>query len=99
MLEKCLTESIKKYILYQTKLFLDSIVVIKSELASSDLKKELDSYSQRSVRENIRIALQILSGIVFIHDIDIIHRDLKPQNVFKARGVWKIGDFGQAKQS
>ena len=63
------------------------------------MKKELDKFNQRSPRANLKIALQVLRGLVFIHDKDIIHRDLKPQNIFKVGGEWKIGDFGQAKQS
>jgi serine/threonine protein kinase len=29
--------------------------------------------------------------------MDIVHRDLKPENVLRSGGIWKIADFGIAK--
>jgi serine/threonine-protein kinase len=37
---------------------------------------------------------QVARGLDVAHAAGIIHRDLKPHNLFDARGVWKILDFG-----
>lgn len=45
------------------------------------------------------IALEIASTLCNLHAFDkpIVHRDLKPGNILRVNGVWKIGDFGIAK--
>ncbi|CAF1542542.1 unnamed protein product, partial [Rotaria sordida] len=40
--------------------------------------------------------LQIISGLIKIHQHNIIHRDIKAQNVFIKGNVIKIGDLGVA---
>lgn len=44
------------------------------------------------------IAMQILSGLVFLHENDIVHRDIKPQNILRCDDKWKIADFGISKR-
>ncbi|KAF0134431.1 MAG: serine/threonine protein kinase bacterial [Candidatus Saganbacteria bacterium] len=48
--------------------------------------------------EAIKIAIQIVDGMMFLNEKGIFHRDLKPGNIFYSRknGI-KIGDFGLAK--
>ncbi|KAG6812020.1 hypothetical protein H0H92_004682 [Tricholoma furcatifolium] len=44
-----------------------------------------------------KIAVDLSSGLRFIHDAGVIHLDLKPSNVFvTSEGRLKIGDFGMA---
>jgi tRNA A-37 threonylcarbamoyl transferase component Bud32 len=43
------------------------------------------------------IALEIASALKEFHGYDVIHRDLKPQNVLRFGSVWKVADFGIAK--
>ncbi|KAH7118745.1 membrane-associated tyrosine [Dendryphion nanum] len=44
-----------------------------------------------------KIALELSSGLKYIHDHNIIHLDLKPANIFvNFSGSLKIGDFGVA---
>jgi len=43
------------------------------------------------------ISLQVIGGLVALHENDIVHRDIKPQNVLQCDDVWKIADFGISK--
>ena len=43
------------------------------------------------------IALQIVDGLVILHENQIVHRDIKPQNILRCDDTWKIADFGISK--
>ena len=61
--------------------------------------KALMSDRNLTVREIIRIACQLLSGIHNIHSKNLIHFDIKPDNVLLSdRGEALLSDFGLAKQ-
>jgi NIMA (never in mitosis gene a)-related kinase len=43
----------------------------------------------------LKIFIQLMVALKYVHFRKVIHRDLKPQNIFLARvGVIKLGDFG-----
>ena len=59
-----------------------------------------DGYSERELREIMRMAL---SGLAAVHDLNVVHRDLKPENVLllDRRGGLidlRIADFGVARR-
>jgi len=45
----------------------------------------------------IELVHQLAFGLTAARAAGVVHRDLKPQNVFDARGTWKILDFGIAR--
>jgi serine/threonine-protein kinase len=53
-----------------------------------------------SVRDTLRIAVQIAKGLQFAHEKGIVHRDIKTANLFFTRDrTVKIMDFGLAKMT
>ncbi len=71
---------------------------LKGELLSEKIKKD----QKVSLIDFLKIAGQLISAIVVIHQSDVIHRDLKPENIMLVNengsgDVVKILDFGLAK--
>ena len=75
--------------------------VLVMDKMKEDLWQFLDSRRKKlSVREQLRISLEITQGVAFLHQLTppMVHRDLNDRNVmFSFEGVAKIGDFGQSK--
>ncbi len=47
----------------------------------------------------VQLGIQILDAVALCHRHDIVHRDIKEDNIFVSdNGVFKLGDFGIAKQ-
>jgi tRNA A-37 threonylcarbamoyl transferase component Bud32 len=62
------------------------------------LDSVLSKRDRLSVRDTLRIALQVSNGLEYAHSENIIHRDIKPSNLFYTRKKQvKIMDFGLAK--
>ena len=56
----------------------------------------------KNEQTKIRIMIQIMRGLAFLHSKDIVHRDIKPGNILvksesNNRVVIKLGDFGLSK--
>jgi hypothetical protein len=66
-------------------------------LEGEDLAQILRRKERLSAEETIDLARQVGSGLRVARDAGIVHRDLKPQNLFLAKGTWKILDFGISK--
>ncbi|VAH96926.1 unnamed protein product [Triticum turgidum subsp. durum] len=52
-------------------------------------------FSEEEIR---KFMLQILQGLVYMHNNGYFHRDLKPENLLVTNGIVKIADFGLARE-
>ena len=68
------------------------------EIASGTLEDYLQASRILSAIEVREIVEAIASGLVYLHGQLVTHRDLKPANVLRVGNVWKISDFGIARQ-
>lgn len=74
----------------------NKFIFIQMELCKQNLKEYLKE-NKLNFNEKIKICIQIIEGIKYIHDNNIIHRDLKLTNIFISfDNIIKIGDFGLA---
>ena len=89
---------------YTNKLDVTTFVIyILMEVGLTDWEKEIKSHVDKKKYyteiELMNILIQLVSGLSFLQSQGVSHRDIKPQNVliFKNK-VYKIADFGEAKQ-
>ena len=69
------------------------------ELMSMDLETYLyKSRIPKSLSDKIKILIQILEGIVFLHSEELLHCDIKPKNVLLDNSLnCKLTDLGLSK--
>jgi serine/threonine protein kinase len=67
-------------------------------VAGEDLKRFIRRAGTLSPGKAVRIAKQVVEGLIEAHHLGVIHRDLKPQNIMIDQdGNAKIMDFGIAR--
>ncbi|MCC7206571.1 MAG: serine/threonine protein kinase, partial [Anaerolineae bacterium] len=59
-----------------------------------DAENLLHAGRGQSVEARIRLLIQVLQALVYLHHRNILHRDLSPRNVLVAGGAAKMIDFG-----
>ena len=90
--------------IYKNQLDITTYVIyILMEVGMNDWEKEIKSHADKSKpyteSELINILTQLISCLSFLQSQGVSHRDIKPQNVLIFKGsVYKIADFGEAKQ-
>jgi uncharacterized protein (TIGR03067 family) len=68
-------------------------------IEGQSLQQKIDNEGSLELKEILRIAMQIASGLAAAHKQGLIHRDIKPSNILLENGVQrvKITDFGLAR--
>lgn len=63
------------------------------------LQEYIESHGQVGMRELLRVALQVASGLSAAHSQGLVHRDIKPANILLENGLNRvqITDFGLAR--
>lgn len=79
------------------------LYIVMEYIDGGDLASLIKSRKKRNkyLSEDVilKIFIQIVVAIQYIHSQKVVHRDLKPQNIFMTKlDVVKIGDFGVSKQ-
>ncbi|KAG9389962.1 Protein tyrosine kinase [Carpediemonas membranifera] len=69
-----------------------------SQLADCNLSDYVAT-GYHSMKEKVKLAMDVASGMEFIYSRNIVHRDLKGLNVLMVNGTAKIADFGTSKIS
>ncbi|KRX03079.1 Protein kinase-like domain [Pseudocohnilembus persalinus] len=70
-----------------------NIYLIMEFCEQGNLINYIDQF-QPNYEQCIKIAVDILNGLIELHRNNILHRDLKPNNILVKNGVFKISDFG-----
>lgn len=74
------------------------VFIVMELVEGSELFDRIVDKGYYSEKHAIKIILQILSAVTYLHDIGIAHRDLKPENLLCSgegeNEVVKIADFG-----
>ena len=56
------------------------------------------AHNDFTVRDVVKLGVDVLNGLSACHDNGVIHRDIKDDNIFvSSNGEYKIGDFGVSK--
>src|SRR5262249_22253230 len=83
----------------------DGVPFLVMELLHGEtLRERLDRAQPLTLREALRIAIELAKGLEAAHACGVVHRDLKPGNVFlhhegaDAEPVVKVLDFGVSKE-
>jgi WD40 repeat protein/tRNA A-37 threonylcarbamoyl transferase component Bud32 len=76
------------------------LFLVQQFIDGQNLLQELRQGNTYSETQVIRLLLDLLPVLKFIHDRGVIHRDIKPQNIIRRRidGGLVLIDFGASKQ-
>jgi hypothetical protein len=73
-------------------------VALVTEFADGgDLSEHVEKQGPLSTTQASVVMRDVVSALEIFHQNAIVHRDIKPQNIVQSGGLWKIADFGIAK--
>jgi formylglycine-generating enzyme required for sulfatase activity len=74
------------------------VFLVEEYVPNGDLRARLDERGKLGEEEAIRVAVEMLEALGYLHAHEIIHMDVNPRNIlFDAGGRAKLADFGLAK--
>lgn len=76
--------------------YVDDQLLLVMPLAQMSLKAAIESRALEE-SEKLNALKHVVLGLGELGQLGILHRDLKPANVLHVDGVWKLADFGIAK--
>ena len=73
--------------------------LVMERISGQSLQEKIEAEGTLSLKEVLRIGMQIASGLAAAHAQGLIHRDIKPSNILLENGVERvrITDFGLAR--
>lgn len=76
----------------------DMAYIVMELVRGKELTEYFDHGKRMSLNEGLRIVMQLLDALDYLHAHGIVHRDIKPANIMiTTDGEVKIADFGIAK--
>ncbi len=73
-------------------------LIVMDYVSGGSLNDLLKQQTRLDMNYALKIAHDIASAMIFVHDEDIIHRDIKPDNILISRdGTARLTDFGMAR--
>lgn len=79
---------------YQTN---NNMYIVTEFCQHGDLRNHIKKRYKLGEVQAVKVLKDILNGFKYLYEKEIIHRDLKPANILVHDGVYKISDFGFAK--
>jgi len=70
---------------------------VTPHVAGGSLRERLEREGRLPLKDVLRIAREVGSGLDFAHRNGFVHRDVKPENILFADGVAVLADFGVAR--
>jgi len=75
----------------------DKVVLVSEFVEDGSLLTWMNGRKRPILVDRIRLMVEVLDGIDYLHENGIVHRDLKPENILMSGKVPKIADFGAAR--
>ncbi|MBO9608320.1 MAG: serine/threonine protein kinase, partial [Paenibacillaceae bacterium] len=73
----------------------NKLYILMEYLQGGSVQTLLDTQGKLPIKKAIKIIIDALHGLQFIHNKNFIHRDIKPSNILlDTSGVAKLSDFG-----
>ena len=60
----------------------------------NDAQTILQAGREATLEEQVRLLIQVLQAVAYMHQRGVVHRDLKPQNILVTDGLVRVLDFG-----
>ncbi|CAD8201103.1 unnamed protein product [Paramecium pentaurelia] len=70
------------------------LYIVTEYVSGGELFDHIVSNKRLEEREAVRLFIQLIHAVTYIHEHQVVHRDLKPENVLLNEGTLKVVDFG-----